>query len=227
MLTVSDLWQTTWPGAKQGVLIMRDVANPTQHPELDQRKSELEQELRARFANHSKAALNALPSIKPYADYYNRFKKTYHVALQLESVALKGKSLPRVAALVEAMFMAELKNQLLTAGHDFDSLRAPLTLDIARGDEQYVLLNGKEETIKAGDICMSDSAGVVGCIIYGPDQRTRITPATRNVLFTVYAPPGIENQAIRQHLEDIAANVRLIAPSASTQELAVYEANPA
>ena len=58
--------------------------------------------------------------IQAYAAYYERFNKTYHVQLQLESVALKGKSIPRVSALVEAMFMAELENLLLTAGHDLD-----------------------------------------------------------------------------------------------------------
>jgi hypothetical protein len=42
-------------------------------------------------------------------------KKTYHIALQLEPVVLKGKSLPNVAALVEAMFTAELGDLLLTA----------------------------------------------------------------------------------------------------------------
>ena len=42
-------------------------------------------------------------------------KKTYHVQHQLESVVLKGKSLPNVAALVAAMFMAERDDLLLTA----------------------------------------------------------------------------------------------------------------
>ena len=46
--------------------------------------------------------------IPAYNACYKGFKKTYHVQLQLESVALKGRSIPRVAALMEAMFMAEL-----------------------------------------------------------------------------------------------------------------------
>ncbi|MBF8281343.1 MAG: hypothetical protein HW378_258, partial [Anaerolineales bacterium] len=116
MLIVSEAWQTNYPGASQGILVMRNVANPEHHPALEKLKTELEEQLRARFAGYDKAALTALPSVQPYVAYYGQFKKTYHVLLQLESVALKGKPLPRVAALVEAMFMAELKNQLLTAG---------------------------------------------------------------------------------------------------------------
>ena len=69
---------------------------------------------------------------------------------------------------------------------------------------------------------IADAEGVTSSIIYGPDQRTRITPATRNALFTVYAPPGIKPAAVRQHLEDIRAYVRLIAPEATVEALKVY-----
>lgn len=224
MLIVSEAWQTNYPGASQGILVMRNVANPEHHSKLEKRKAELEEQLRTRFAGYDKAALAVLPSVQPYAAYYGQFKKTYHVLLQLESVALKGKPLPRVAALVEAMFMAELKNQLLTAGHDLGALREPPRLDVATGDERYTLLNGKEETLKAGDMFIADAEGVTSSILYGPDHRTRITPATRNALFTVYAPPGIEPAAVRRHLEDIRAYVTLIAPEATVELLKVYGA---
>jgi DNA/RNA-binding domain of Phe-tRNA-synthetase-like protein len=224
MLTVSESWQTTYPGASQGLLVMRDVANPEAHAELEHRKAELEAELRARYAGYDRAAFSALPVIRAYNDYYGRFKKSYHVQLQLESVVLKGKPLPRAAALVECMFMAELKNQMLTAGHDLDSLRQPLRLDVAQGDEAYTLLNGKPEILKADDIFMADAEGVTSSILYGPDSRTRITPATHNALFTVYAPPGIDPAAVQAHLEDIQTDMRLVAPEAVTELLTVYAA---
>jgi len=224
MLTLAQSWHTTYPGASQGLLVMRGLANPEAHAELERRKAELEAGLRTRFAGYDRSAFNALPVIRAYNDYYGRFKKSYHVQLQLESVVLKGKSLPRVAALVECMFMAELKNQMLTAGHDLETLREPLRLDVARGDEVYTLLNGKHETLKAGDIFMADAEGVTSSVIYGPDQRTRLTPDTRRVLFAVYAPPGIEHATVHQHLEDIQANVRVIAPGAAVELLKVYVA---
>lgn len=222
MLIASPAWQSTYPGAAAGSLAMHNVVNPTDHPALDQRKAELENEMRARFAGADRAALSALPSIQPYVAYYNHFKKTYHVLLQLESVALKGKSLPRTATLVEAMFMAELKNHLLTAGHDLGTLRGSIRLDVARGDERYTLLNGQEQTLKPNDMYMADDDGIISDVLYGPDRRTCITEATRRVLFTVYAPPGIELQAVHDHLRDIQANVLLIAPQAETVSLQVY-----
>ena len=224
MLTVSAKWNATYPGASQGLLVMRNVVNPDGHPALETRKATLEGELRARFAGRDRSAITALPSIQPYVAYYARFRKTYHVQLQLESVALKGKPLPRVAALVEAMFMAELEHHLLTAGHDLDALQPPLRLDVAEGHEPYTLLSGKEETLKAGDMFIADAAGVVSSIVYGPDRRTRITAETRNVLFTVYAPPGVAETAVRGHLGAIEANVRSIAPEAETVVREVYRA---
>jgi DNA/RNA-binding domain of Phe-tRNA-synthetase-like protein len=201
---------------------MRNVVNPEGHAVLDKRKEELENQLRSRFSDCDRAALKALPTLQAYNDYYKRYKKTYHVQLQLESVVFKGKALPRVAALVEAMFMAELKNLLLTAGHDLEAVQMPVKLDVAQGSERYVRLNGEEQELTPGDMMIADAQGVISSVLYGPDYRTRITPETRQVLFTVYAPPGVGEQAVYDHLRDIQANVLLVAPEADVELLKVY-----
>ncbi len=221
---VSETFKATYPGAAAGVLAMSEVKNPAIHPALDAQKAELEQQLRARFGGSDRAALLALPVLQAYASYYKRFKKTFHVQLQLESVAFKGKPIANAAALVQAMFMAELKNLLLTAGHDAASIRGPVTLDVATGNERYTTISGQEQTLKSGDMFMSDEEGILSAVLYGPDQRTRITPETTKALFTVYAPAGIEETAVYAHLRDIQANVLLIAPEAKTAMLQVYRA---
>src|SRR3990172_9030235 len=119
------------------------------------------------------------------------------------------------------LVMREVANP---AHQEGDTLRAPLRLDVARGDERYVMLNGQEQTLKAGDMFMADAEGVTSSVIYGPANRTRLTPDTRRVLFAVYAPPGIEHATVHQHLEDIQANVRVIAPGAAVELLKVYVA---
>ncbi len=197
---------------------MRDVINPVQHPELERRKLELEERLRAQFSGQDRAELSNHPVLQAYNTYYKRFKKTYHVQLQIESIAWKGKSIPTGSALVESMFMAEVKNMLLTAGHDLDILQYPLMLDVSKGTESYTLMRGQEQVLKP----VSDPGGVISSIIYGPDQRTQITPATRNVVFTVYAPAGIDEQAVALHLEDIRDSVMVIASAAKVELLTVY-----
>jgi DNA/RNA-binding domain of Phe-tRNA-synthetase-like protein len=127
-----------------------------------------------------------------------------------------------VAALVEAMFMAEIKNMLLTAGHDLDSLQLPIRLDVTRGDEVYTLMRGISQQVKPGDMIISDGAGILSNIIYGPDRRTQIQPGTRNVIYTTYAPSGISEQTVTEHLQDIQEYVRLFAPQAHTEMLQVF-----
>lgn len=223
MLVVSEAWKAAYPGAAVGNLVMHNVSNPEYHPVLDRSKDELENRLRARF--HDKADLKALEPIQAYGVYFKRYKKTYPVYLQLESVVLKGKSIPRVAALIEAMFMAELKNLLLTAGHDLEALQMPVTLDVSDGGECYTRLNGQERVLKPGDMMMADAQGVISSVLYGPDHRTRITSDTRHVFFAVYAPPGIGERAVYQHLRDIQANVMLVAPEAEVELLKVVVAS--
>ena len=222
MFQLSDDWKNTFPEAHAGVLVMRGAANPPHHPALEKLKAELEDQIRARFAGQERPEIGKNPVLQAYAAYYRDFKKTYHVQLQLESILFKGKSLPSVAALVEAMFMAEMDDLLLTAGHDLDTLQLPVTLDVAKGSEIYPLLRGQEQALKAGDMLISDRGGVISCILYGPDQRTQITPATQNVLFTVYAPAGVAVALIEEHLQKIRQYILTIAPQAQTDLLQVY-----
>jgi len=223
MFEVTFAWKAAYAEALAGVLVMRDVSDPAHHPELEHRKVALEEELRARFSGQDRATIASHPVLQAYNDYYRQFKKTYHIQLQLESIVWKGKSIPSVAALVEAMFMAEMQDMLLTAGHDLDALSLPLKLDVATGTERYTLLRGAEQMLKAGDMMIGDREGIISSIVYGPDQRTQITPATRNVVFTVYAPPGIDEQTVTEHLQNIQKNVMTFAPTAQVELLKVYK----
>ncbi|MGD0172912.1 MAG: phenylalanine--tRNA ligase beta subunit-related protein [Anaerolineales bacterium] len=221
-MNIAQVWKAAYPEAHAGILVMRGAANPTQHAGLDKRKTDLETELRARFSGFDRPALLRLPELRAYDEYYRRFKKTYHIQLQLESIVFKGKPIPSVAALVEAMFMAEMEDLLLTAGHDLDVLRLPLTLDAAGGRETYTLLRGETQTLKAGDMYIRDGEGVISSVIYGPDRRTQIRPETKNAVFTAYAPPGITGEAVKNHLEHILRNVKLFAPEAVPETLEVF-----
>jgi DNA/RNA-binding domain of Phe-tRNA-synthetase-like protein len=221
---VTEEWKAAYPGAYAGVLVMQGVVNPALHPELERAKGKLVEDLRTRFVGGDRATLEALAVMQAYSAYYKRFKKTYHVLLQLESIVFKGRTLPSVAGLVEAMFMAEVKNLLLTAGHDLDALHLPLTLDVAREGESYTLLRGEAQVLKAGDMRIADREGVISSIIYGPDQRTQIRESTTNVIFTVYAPPGINPEAVEGHLRDIEGYVRLFAPAARVEMRRVFGA---
>jgi DNA/RNA-binding domain of Phe-tRNA-synthetase-like protein len=220
--SVTEGWRQKYPGAHAGVLSVRDVANPAHSEKLERLKRELEEELRRRHAGKDRAVLRADPVLRAYEEHYRQFDKTYHVQLQLESILLKGKSIPTGAALVEAMFMAEIDSGLLTAGHDLASITRRLKLDVARGDESYTLLRGTAQVPKAGDMMIHDETGIISSVVYGPDQRTQIRAETREAVFTVYAPAAINVEAIQAHLEKIGEYAAVIEPSSRTVLVGIY-----
>jgi DNA/RNA-binding domain of Phe-tRNA-synthetase-like protein len=224
MITLSEQWITRYPDAHIGILEMQNVSNPADCPLLDVKKKDIESLLRAKFTDGGKPAIRSLPVMQAYKAYYRNFKKSYHVQQQVESIVLKGWSIPSVAPLVESMFMAELKHGLLTAGHDFDVLQPPIVVKVASGSEVYIRLNGQEQMLKTGDMYIADSVGVMSAIIYGPDQRTQITSDTRNVIYTVYAPSGISVSQVEDHLQELRDNVMLVTPDAQVTELHIYGA---
>jgi DNA/RNA-binding domain of Phe-tRNA-synthetase-like protein len=213
VLLATDAWRGAFPGAVVGALLMRGVRNPAYSGTLETAKRRLEVELRGAQGPDTE------PILQAYVNYYRVHAKAYHVKAQRESVAAKGKPIPQRAALVEAMFMAELRNLILTAGHDLDALVLPLRADVTAEGDRYVLLNGEEAFLEPGDMLMADGAGIVSSVLRGPDQRTRITSETRSVVFAVYAPVGVGEELARRHLEDIRANVKLVVPNAQTEAL--------
>jgi DNA/RNA-binding domain of Phe-tRNA-synthetase-like protein len=223
-LAIVDTWRQAYPHASAGVLVIRDVENPENHAPLENRIRSLEEELRSQYAGMDRTALAALPTLQAYNAYYKPYKKTYHLQLQLETLVMKGRSIPRVSALVTAMFMAELTNLLLTAGHDLAKVDGAVRLEAARGDETYTTLQGAEKTLKPGDMFMADYQGVISSVLYGPDARTRITSHTRAVVFTVYAPKGIPVELVRKQLDEICDHVLLVSPGAYVEMQEVYTA---
>ncbi len=139
---LTDAFRTAYPGASVGILAVDGVENPPGHPALAEHVRGIEEELRRRWAGATRADLVQLPELEAYRAYYKRFGKTYHVQLQLESVALKGKPLRASSCLVLAMFAAELHNRLLTAGHDrvvspATRQRAACRLDARKGSRRW------------------------------------------------------------------------------------------
>lgn len=214
LLAVDPVWREAHPGATVGVLAMRGVTNPASHDGLNALAAALEEDLRSRLGKTERQELRAIPPLPAYAAYYKRWAQRYHVGMQLESVAQKGKAVPRVAALVEAMFVAELHNMLLTGGHDLDRISLPVRIDSGDG-EAFHSPGGAEMTVKVGDMFIADGKDrVLSAIITGPSDVARVGPETQAVLVYVYAPPGVERETVAAHLDEIESNVRLISPDA-------------
>ena len=156
-------WHQVFPGSHVGLLSVANVDNHKRSTPLDDRKLEVEAELRRKYGGLSRTELQELEVLRAYREYYRRFDQTYHVQSQLESVVHKNKSLPNVSPLVDANFVAELQSLVLTAGHDADLLELPVRIDATRGGEAFEQMNGTARTLKPNDMMMLDASGIVTC----------------------------------------------------------------
>lgn len=223
-IRTTDLWRRCFPESHVGTLVMTGINNHVSSRVLDTRKKAIESRIRQKYKGCSRQNLMADPILKAYRDYYRHFKKTYHVQLQLESVAFKDKSIPSITPLVDANFMAELQTFILSAGHDADRLGESLTIDASREDETFIQMNGTPKRLKPDDMVMRDTDAVVCSIIYGQDRPSRITAKTEHALFTAYAPSGIQLQQVETHLAAIREIVKIFSPQAKTSFMQLFSA---
>ncbi|MEM6428689.1 MAG: phenylalanine--tRNA ligase beta subunit-related protein [Deinococcota bacterium] len=223
-INTSQRWHASFPGGHVGLLLVAGIDNRKRKTPLDARKRELEASLREQYAGFSRADFLKLEVLAAYRDYYKSFGNTYHVQLQLESVATKNKPLPNVNPLVDANFVAELETLVLTAGHDADLLEEPVTIDASQGDETFTQMNGKTKTLKPNDMMMRDGQDVVCSIIYGQDARTPISETTTRALYVAYAPTGVPKETVEQQLTAITQNIQLVTADVRVELLEVITA---
>lgn len=220
MLQVDESVRTLYPGAGMGILLMDGVTF-----EGDCEPLHVEQEaehLREKYGMYDKAALKAISPVSAYVAYYKKFGQSYHLLSQIDSVLTGKKELTGPSPLLLAMFLSELSGMLLTAGHDLDALQMPLKLTVANGGEPYTGISGRDITAVTGDLMLCDGEGPVSSILRGPDARTSVTSKTTNVLFSVYAPPGVDFSLVEENLLGLERRVISFAPAAKTTLLHVY-----
>ena len=188
-------------GCTLGMMLARNLQGASQ-PALATLRLQTENALRVAYAGSTRAELRQMPPMDAYTAYYRQFGSTYHVVSQVESVA-GGKGIPVALPPVAVMFMAELQNGALTAAHDGEALRAPLTFRQGDGTEGYTGLGGREVRTTPGDWLLADAVGVVSSILHGPDQRTAVTAETQTVLYVAYAPDGVAPALLEKHFASI------------------------
>jgi DNA/RNA-binding domain of Phe-tRNA-synthetase-like protein len=206
-----------FPGIRVSLLTVQSVAGAQASPRLEREKRALEGSIR-----RNSVLLSEDGVIARYDRFFKKYEKDYPIKYQIQSIQ-KGRSIRSQSAVVEAMFMAELKNGFLTAAHDLAALKGQLITTVAQGGEEFTSINGKQHTLKRGDIVTSDEESVVSSVLYGPDQRTRITPGTRQVLYFSYFYFPVDPADIRRHNEDILSYLQPSSSGSVEEEIAIVE----
>ena len=114
---------------------------------------------------------------------------------QFEMVRRKG--LPPGSALVQALLLAEMSAGLLMGAQDAAAIQGELVYDVAVDGETFKGMRGTVQC-REGEIVLRDAEGIIASLFQGPDHRTRLAKSTKDVIFFVFAVPGIDTEQIRE-----------------------------
>lgn len=200
---ISETLKVQFPNIKVGIIEIKKIYNKISDTNFEKAKLSLESHIRQNYTD-----VKNFEVIRKNNQYFKNFYSTYPILFQIQSI-LKGKSFPSTSCAVEAMFMAELESMFLTAGHDLDTIEGDLNVTLTKGEELYIKINKKNQSLKPNDIICFDGEGIISSVLYGPDFRTKITQSTSNCLFFSYFPYGEDDSKIQDHFNNILKYIKL------------------
>jgi DNA/RNA-binding domain of Phe-tRNA-synthetase-like protein len=138
---------------------------------------------------------HVLNSIQAFDKFFTENGFRSPLGHQFEMVRRKG--LPPGSALVQALLLAEMSTGLLMGAQDVAAIQGELVYDLAVDGETFKGMRGTVQCRK-GEIVLRDVEGIIASLFQGPDHRTRLAKSTRDVIFFVFAVPGINTEQIRE-----------------------------
>lgn len=150
----------------------------------------------------------------PYVRFFKKFKKTYPVLLQYESVLLKDRPFPRENPITGVPFLTELETHVLTGTHDAEQVRGTVTLYTADAKVPFLGLRGDEVHTYPHDFCARDDEGIVFSMIAGADHRTCAREDSHHVFYPVFGVPGQAAEELMAVQELLGRYASVLAPEA-------------
>lgn len=176
------------------------------HAELDA--------LREKYADYDRKAVFGE---NPYFRFFKKFKKTYPVMQQFESVMFKGRPFPEDDPVMGVPFLLELTTFVLSGTHDLDRMDGPLTIFTPDAKLPFPGMRGDSTHTYPNDICGRDGTDIIFSMIAGADERTCIHPDSRHVFYPVFGTPATPTATIEDALERLTFFVRILAPDTAIE----------
>lgn len=176
-----------------------------------------ERELSALRERHASYDRKAVFGENPYVRFFKKFKKTYPVMLQFESVVCKGRAFPFDNPVTAVPFLLEITTQVLSGTHDADHVEGNITLFLSGEKIPFTGLRGGEAHTYPGDFCAQDEGGIVFSEIAGVEVRSRARAESRHVFYPVFGTPGMPESVVTEAAERLASYIRILAPGAGIE----------
>jgi len=191
--SVSSSYTTEYQDVPFGLVLISGCQNPGHPMGFDLYKRKLLRKMRKR---------ETLAQISERIDIYDRFFRSfgYECPLPAHLKRTIHSGFPRYNLMLDTHFMAEMCAGILVAVADYERFDGALTLDLADDGEICHGLGGRRMSTKRGEIVLRDEKEIVCVLCQGPDEKTRVSDETRDVLFYSYGVPGIESRYLKEGL---------------------------
>jgi len=212
--SLSEAYRSRYGGVPFGLTLISGCRNFISPPGFDTYKRKLLRKMRKR---------ENLAQISERIDTYDQFFKAfgYECPLPKHLKRTINSGFPKYNLMVDVHFMAEMCGGILVAVADYDRFDGTLTLDVADEGEICRGMGGRDMRTKRDEIVLRDEREIVCVLCQGPDEKTRISDDTRNVLFYAYGVPGIEGRYLEQGLS-IAADTMVQFGSGEREYLEIF-----
>ncbi len=188
-------------------LEFRDVQVRKKSTELWSALESYTLELRARYTTNEEAR----PELEPARRLYRKIgldpTKNRPSSEALFRRVIKGKPLFQINSAVDTCNLCSLTFLLPIGLYDLNSVVSPIVLRLGEGGEGYEGI-GKGWINLEGRLAICDREGPFGNPS-SDSSRAKITTATKNILFVIYAPRNYDDALLTQHAE--FAHTRMIA----------------
>ncbi len=191
-----------------GVIIVSEINNTGNNPEIGKLLRKEEQDLRKKFEG---VEVSQHPHIASWREAYRKFgakPRDFRSSIEaLSRIVLKGSEIRNISKLVDLYNLISIKYLLPVGAEDLDKMEGDLILGFAKGNEDYTPLgeDGKDPPA-VGEVIYKDDKGVI-CRRWNwrEGDRTKITENTKNAIIVVESlspiPQAITEQAIKELAE--------------------------
>ena len=108
---------------------------------------------------------------------------------------------PIINLFIDTHIIAEMCHGILMAIQDLDRFQGEWKLDLAQEGETFEGVSGNIIRCKKDEIVLHDGEGIVCSLFQGPDFKTRVEPATKNIVVYVFTAPGIQEEHVSNGLQ--------------------------
>jgi DNA/RNA-binding domain of Phe-tRNA-synthetase-like protein len=193
-LTITDAYRRQFPNLSFGIGTIQNCTYFEKSESFKLYKRELLRKMRRR---------SNLAQIEERINLYDQFFKKWGYPCPLPSHFKRTIEMgfPIVNLYIDTHIIAEMCHGILMAIQDLDRFHGEWRLDLANEGEAFQGVSGKVIRCKEGEIVLRDGEGIVCSLFQGPDFKTRIEPASKNIVVYVFTAPGIQEEQVSNGLQ--------------------------